>query len=83
MKFKAEIKSPVFHIKTKNPLCADENDDVLSIFIPSIEFAEELSSGLLRSIAKHKKLKAEGKNKDRISFTFTGDLLLPPIDTLS
>ena len=83
MKFKDEIKTPVFHIRVKNPLCADENDGVLNIFIPSIEFAEELSSELLRSISKHKKLKAEGKDKKRMKFTFTGDLLLPPIDLLS
>ena len=78
MKFKNEIKAPVFHIKAKNPLCVGENDDVLSIIIPSIEFAEELSRELIKSISKHKKLKAEGKDKKRMSFTFSGDLLLLP-----
>jgi hypothetical protein len=78
VQFRNQIKTNVFHIKAKSPLVAGEDDDVLSIFLPSIEFAEELSRELLKSISNHKKLEAEGRAAKRMSFTFTGNLSLLP-----
>lgn len=80
MKITSKVKSPVFHIKDKHPLSADENDDTFHLSIPNIEYAEEFSRRLLKSISKHKKKKSEGKDENQISFIFTGDLLLPPME---
>ena len=78
MKITTKVKSPVFHIKDKHPLCADKNDDTLHLSFPNKEYAEEFSRQLLKSISKQNKLKSERKDENHICFIFRCDLLLPP-----
>ncbi len=73
MKITTEVKIPVFKIKRKHPLCADDKDDRLFLDIPDVEFAKQIAKRIPKLIARYERAQKEGVKNTALQFIFTGD----------